>query len=71
MLGDKKSKSIIIPMMLKTGVEVAENWTVFNYGPPRPQKGVKFIDRKIMVETGVNLTSESVISGNNKGGIGK
>ena len=35
-LGMKKGKSGGASMILKTGIEVAQDYTVLNYGPPRP-----------------------------------
>ena len=32
-----KNESVSM-MMIKTGLEVSQPYTVFNYGPPRPQK---------------------------------
>ena len=40
-LGMTKGESGGVSMMLKTGMEVAQEYTVFNYGPPRPQKYLK------------------------------
>ena len=37
-LGIKKSKSGGASMMLKTVMEVAQDYTVFKYKPPIPQK---------------------------------
>ena len=44
-LGTKKGKSGGVSMMPKTGMEVAQDYTVFKYGPPRPKKDVKYQDR--------------------------
>ena len=35
-------------MTLRTGMEVAQDYTVFNYRPPRPQKYVKSQDITIV-----------------------
>ena len=42
-------------MMMKTGMEVAQDYTVFDYGPPRPQKDINPQDRTIVAVPGVNL----------------
>ena len=34
----KKSESGGVYMMIKTGTELSQYYTVFNYGPPRPHK---------------------------------
>ena len=41
-------------MMLKTVMEVAQDYTVFDYGPRIPQKDVKSKDRTILAGPGVN-----------------
>ena len=43
-LGIKKCKSGGASMMMKTGMEVYQDYTVFNYGLPRPQKDLKSQD---------------------------
>ena len=43
-LGVKKCKSGGASMMMKTGMEVYQDYTVFNYGLPRPQKDLKSQD---------------------------
>ena len=40
-IGTTKGTSGGASMMLKTGMEVAQDHTVFNYGPPIPQKHLK------------------------------
>ena len=47
-LGITKGKYGGLPMRLKTGLEVAQDYTVFNYRPPIPYKDLKYQDRKIM-----------------------
>ena len=42
-------------MMLKTGLEVAQDYTVFNYVPPIPQKDLNSQDRTIVSGPGMNL----------------
>ena len=36
-----KGESEGLSMIIKTGMEVSQDCTVFNYGPPRPQKDLK------------------------------
>ena len=33
---DEQGESGVVYMMLKTGIEVTQYYTVFNYGPPKP-----------------------------------
>ena len=40
-------------MMLKIGLRVAQDYTVFNYGPPSQQKDLNPQDRKILAGTGM------------------
>ena len=42
----KKGKYGGASIMLKTGMEVAQVYTVFNYRPPIPQKDLKPQDKK-------------------------
>ena len=57
-------------MVLKTVVEVGEDCTFFNYGPPIQQKGVKFKGRTILKGTGVKMSPAFFLPGNNKGKVG-
>ena len=43
-------------MMLKTGMKVAQDYTVFNYRPPRPQNNLNPQNRMVVIGTGVNLS---------------
>ena len=60
---DKKSQSIrgekgesrCVAMMLKTGIKMANYYTVFNYGPLIPQKNIKSQDITIVAGKGNNL----------------
>ena len=58
-------------MMLKTVMEVAEGYTVFNHGTQRPQKYIKFQDRTIMAGAGVNMSPKMFLPGNSKYEVGK
>ena len=40
-------------MMLKAGLQVAQDYTVFNYRPPRPQKDLNTQDRTIVTGPGI------------------
>ena len=44
MLGVTKGKSGGVYMILKTRMELAQNYNVFNYGPPIPHKFTKSQD---------------------------
>ena len=57
--------------MLKTGMDVAEYFNVFNYGPPRQQKFMKCKDKETMAGTGVNPKSTLVLSGKLGGELDK
>ena len=58
-------------MILKTEMEVAQYYTDFNYGPPRPQKDLKYQNITILEGTGMNLAPKCVLLGNSKGKVGK
>ena len=47
-LGMKKGKSIGTSIMLKTVMEVAQYYTIFNYAPLIPQKDSKYQDITIV-----------------------
>ena len=42
-------------MMLKTGMEVGQDYNVSIYGPPIPQKYINYQDRTIVEGPGVKL----------------
>ena len=65
-LGMKKVKSGYVSMMLKTGMEVAQYYTVFNYVPPIPQEDIKYQDRTVVTGPGVNLAPKHFLPGNTK-----
>ena len=49
-----KGKARGLSMMLKTGMEVAQDCTVFSCGHPRPQKDLKSQGIKMMAQPGMN-----------------
>ena len=49
----KKGKYGGASMMLKTGMEVPQDYSFFNYRPPRPQKDLKSQDITIVVGPGM------------------
>ena len=52
-LGVTKGESGGVFMMLIPGKEVAQDYSVFNYGPPRPHKNINPQDRTIVAGPGV------------------
>ena len=58
-------------MMLKTGMGLSQDYTIFNYGHPIPQKDVKSQDRTIVAGPGVNSEPKFVLTGNSKEKVGK
>ena len=67
----KNGESIGVSMMMKIGMKLAHNYTVFKYGPPRLQNNVKFQDRTIVGVTEVNLETNFFLPGNIKEKDGK
>ena len=63
-LGMKKVKAGGVSTMLKIGMEAAQDYTNFNYGPPSLQKDLKFQVRKIVSQPGINPAPEFVLPGN-------
>ena len=53
-LGVTKFKSVGVSMILKI-MEVKQDYTVFNYEPPRLHKEIKSQDRNIVAGPGTNL----------------
>ena len=53
-------------MMLKTGMEVAQDYTVFNYGSPKSQKFLKYQYMTIVSRPGVNPAPKFVLPGHRK-----
>ena len=70
-LGMKKAKSGGTSMMLKTGMELAQDYTIFNYVLPIPQKDLKSQDRTIVAGPGMNPAPKFVLPGHNKEKVGK
>ena len=52
--------------MLKTGMEVAQDYIVFNYGPPIPQKYLNPQDRTIVASPGMKLAPKFVLPEHSK-----
>ena len=69
-LGMTKGKSGGLSMMLKTGMEVAQDCTIFNYRPPIPQKYLKSQGRIIVAEADIKPAPKNP-SGHSKEKIGK
>ena len=57
-LGMTKDKARGLSMMMKTGLNVAQDHTVLNYGPSNPLKKLKSQDRTIVSGTGFNLVKK-------------
>ena len=55
-----KCKAGGLSMMLKTGLEVDQYYTVFNYGPPSPQKDLK--SQEITVVSGPGMKPAPIFS---------
>ena len=67
----KKVKSGGVSMILKTGIELAQEYTFFNYGPPRPHKDINYQDITIVAWPGFNLAPIFFLPGNSKEKVGK
>ena len=61
-----KLKAIGLSIMLRTVMEVDQDYTVFNYGPPSPQKDIKSQGRKIATQSGMKTSPKFVLPENNK-----
>ena len=70
-LGMTKGESGGFYMMMIKGMEVAQYYTVFNYGPPITQKCLKPQDRTIVSLPGMKLVPEFFLPGNSKEKVGK
>ena len=70
-LGVTRGESGGVSMMLKTGMEVAQYYSVFKYGPPRPQNDINSQDKTIVVGQRVNLAPKFVIRGKSKDKVSK
>ena len=58
-------------MMMKTGMELNQDYTFLNYGPPRPQKYLKPQDRTIVAVPGMKPEPNFVLPGHIKQKFGK
>ena len=58
-------------MMMKTGMEVSQYYTVFNCGPPRPQKKLKTQDITIVAGPVMKPAPELVPPGYSNKKVGK
>ena len=58
-------------MMLKTGMEVAQYYNVFNYGTPIPQKQLKPQYIKTVSGSWVKTAPTFILPGNSKEKFGK
>ena len=70
-LGTTKGKSGGASMMPKIGIKVAQDDTVFNYGPPIPQKDLKYQYRAILAGPGMNPAPNIFLPGHRKEKVGK
>ena len=57
--------------MLKKVMKVAQDYRVFNYGPPRPQNNVKSQGIMIVTGTGTNFAPKCFLPRNSKEKVGK
>ena len=58
-------------MMLKTVMEVAQDYTVFDYVPASPQKDLKSQGRTIVAQPGMKLAPKFLLPEHRKEEIGK
>ena len=56
---------------MKSGIKVEHDYTVFNYGLPRPHKNINYQYRRIVSWEGVNSAKNCVLPGNSKEKVGK
>ena len=70
-LGMKKGESGGVSMMLKIGMEVAQYYNVFDYGPPRPQKDLNLQDRTIVAVPGTKPAPICFYRGTSKRKLGR
>ena len=66
-----KFKSGGTSMMLKTVMEVAQDYTVFDYSPPRPQRDLKYKDISIVADPGMKSAPNFFLPGHRKDKVGK
>ena len=67
----KKVKAVGAYMMLKKVTELDQDYTVFDYRPPRLQKHLKSQDRTIVAQPGMNPVPKFVLPGHSKEKFGK
>ena len=67
----KKGESRGVYMIMKTGMEVTQDYTVFRYGPPRPQKYLNNQDITKVAGTGMKPAPKFVLPVNIKEKVGK
>ena len=70
-LGATKGESRGVAMMPKTRLKVEQDYSVFNYGPPRPHKNVNCQYINIAPGTEVNLETKFVLPGKSKEKVGR
>ena len=70
-LGMKKGKYGGLSMILKTVLEVDQDYSIFNYGPPIPQKDLKSQYRTIVTGPGMKPAPKFVLPVNIKEKVGK
>ena len=62
-LGMTKVKYGGASMMLKIGMEVAQDHTFSNYGPPRPHKYLRYQGRTIVAQPGMKPATTIILPG--------
>ena len=70
-LGMKKVEYGGVSIMMKTGMEVAQYYTVFNYGPPIPKQDLNIQDITLVAGPGMNPAQKFVLPEHNKEKFGK
>ena len=58
-------------MMIKIGMEVAQDYNFFNYVPPIPQKDLNLQDRTIVARPGMKPSPKYFLPGHSKEKVGK
>ena len=70
-LNDTKGESRGVSMMLKTGMEAPQYYTVFNYGTHRQYKYLNPQDRTILARPGIKPSPTCFLPGNSKEKVGE
>ena len=65
-IGIIKGKAEGLSIMLKTGMQVSQHYTVFNYRPSSPQKYLKSQYRTIVAGSGMKPAPKFVLPGHSK-----